>query len=85
MSNIYVMKYNVSLVVQAESMADAEDLVHSAWGQAGYLDVLDPQFRSLDRIHCITELPDGWNGKCVPIFGDGNTLLEEILPEVKEE
>lgn len=78
---IYHIRYTVDLVIQAPSLADAESLSRRAWGEAESQGCLEPDVQSIDPVTKCSQMPYGWDGKCLPFLGDGKRRLEELLEE----
>lgn len=78
---IFHIRYTVDLLVQAPSLADAESLTRRAWQEAERDAGLEPDVQSIDPVTKSSQMPAGWDGKCLPYLGDGKRRLEELLEE----
>ncbi|WP_434774753.1 hypothetical protein [Pseudomonas oryzihabitans] len=78
---IFHIRYTVDLVIQAPSLADAESLTKRAWQEAERNGGLEPDVQSIDPVTKCSQMPYGWDGKCLPFLGDGKRRLEEMLEE----
>ena len=78
---IYHVLFSVDLVLQAASLEDAITKARKAWGEAESQGSLQPDMDSIERVERCSDLPFGWNGKCLPFLGDGKRRLEELLEQ----
>lgn len=75
---IFAITYEHTLVVEANSLEDAEENADQHFRDVRF--ELDGEYTCIEPVVSTSELPHGWDGKCIPLGGDGNTMLEELLP-----
>jgi len=75
---IYAVEIITVAVVEAASMGDARQVANGHLRDAARDGPTD--FLVLQEITNLQDLPDEWDGECLPYGGDGEKRLKELLP-----
>lgn len=77
--------YNVNVVLESVMVVVADDeqgatnrALENYRGNFSDLGTL-PDITVLGEVASCGDLRDGWDGKCLPFGGDGNTRIEDLL------
>jgi hypothetical protein len=85
MPKFYAVEVRTIAIVQVEDNENYIDAEMVAEGEVSDI-ISDAKYNSIDfdslgEIKTLKDLvPHGWDGKCLPYNGDGNTRLEDLLP-----
>lgn len=75
----YVVEFRVITVVMGEDESDAYSNALCDWREiAGDS---EPEVDVEREIHSARDLPNGWDLRCIPYGGDGNTRIERLLDD----
>lgn len=74
----YIVEFTVQTVILAEDENDAYASAISEWREIA--DDSDPTISVGREIKTLAQLPQGWDGMCLPYNGDGEMRLADILP-----
>ena len=66
-------------VIVADSADEAADVAAQEASEI-LSDDFYPRIEVCGEVRALYDLPDGWNGQCIPYGGDGNSELFELLP-----
>lgn len=75
----YAVEVTLHMVVMADDLKRARKVGRQFARDAARKDEFDDVF-VLREVTSEDELPDEWDGTCVPYGGDGNTRLKDLLP-----
>ena len=64
-------------VMAVEDDEDEYSAAEEAWRDARYDG--EPSLFVGKEVKSLADLPEGWDGLCIPYLGDGNTRLQELL------
>lgn len=79
---IFSVAMTVTALVQADSAEKAMSVSKDSLREiAGDVLRRDIAVGVIAEITSLAGLPDGWDGRCLPYGGDGNTRLSQMLPE----
>jgi len=81
-AHIYSVSITLTTLVQAESQEHAVKVAKEELQEIAS-DTLprDVIVGVMAEITAVSGLPMGWDGRCLPYGGDGETRLDKILPE----
>jgi len=81
-ARIFSVSITVTTLVQANDQTQAVSVAKEEFREIA-ADTLphDMIVVLMAEITAVTGLPDGWDGRCLPHGGDGETRLVDILPE----
>lgn len=68
-------------IVEAESLIDAYGVAESC--TRDITRDADGDVTVVREVTSLERLPEGWEGNCLPYGGDGDTRLQDLLPEVE--
>lgn len=76
---LFKVEFTMVAVIQANDSDTASQIARDEWRDISRDD--DPGVLVVDEIASLHDLPEGWDGMCLPYGGDGDTRLKDVLPD----
>lgn len=75
----YAVEVTLHMVVMADDEKHARTVGRRFVRDAVYDNDPDDVY-TMREVTCDDDMPEGWDGLCIPYNGDGNTRLKDLLP-----
>jgi hypothetical protein len=79
----FVVEFTLRTVVMAEDESDAYSVAEDEFREIA--SDARPDVDVEREVHSAKDLPTGWDLRCIPYGGDGNTRLDAILEVLNKE
>lgn len=75
----YTVTAEIEYVIACEDDEEPQWVAEDEWRNVKYES--DPAIWAGREITKLSQLPEGWDGMCIPYGGDGNTRLQDVLKD----